>query len=214
MPRVFISGGTGYLGLELIGELLRRRFEVCALARPGSESKLPAGCDFALGNAMDPASYAPNLRAGDTVVHLVGVSHPNPWKGEEFQRVDVASVRAALPSAAAVGVTHFIYVSVAHPAPMMKAYIAARTACEEMIRDARLNATILRPWYVLGPGHRWPYLLIPFYKLLESMASKRESALRLGLVTRKQMVSALVWAVENPARGIRIVEVPEIRRAG
>jgi uncharacterized protein YbjT (DUF2867 family) len=29
----------------------------------------------------------------------------------------------------------------------------ARTRCEEMIRESGLNATILRPWYVLGPGH-------------------------------------------------------------
>ena len=202
------------MGLELIGELMQRNAEVCALVRPGSERKLPSQCEFAVGNALDPAAYARNLRADDTVVHLVGVSHPSPWKGEEFQKVDVASVRAVVPTASAVGVKHFVYVSVAHPAPMMKAYIAARMACEEMIRGAGLNATILRPWYVLGPGHRWPYLLIPFYKLFENLPSKRESALRLVLVTRRQMVNSLVKAVENPATGIRIIEVPGIRRLG
>jgi hypothetical protein len=36
--------------------------------------------------------------------------------------------------------------------------------------------------------------------------------MRVGLVTLRQMVAALVRAVENPARGVRIVEVPEIRR--
>ena len=39
----------------------------------------------------------------------------------------------------------------------------------------------------------------------------RAGALRLGLVTREQMVRALVTAVENPISGARIVEVPEIR---
>ena len=38
----------------------------------------------------------------------------------------------------------------------------------------------------------------------------REGALRLGLVTHAQMLRALIAAVESPAAGIRVVEVPEI----
>lgn len=211
MPRVFVSGGTGYLGRELIAELLRRKHEVCALARAGSEGKLPAGCSVVEGNALEQDAYLRYLRVGDTVVHLVGVAHPSPWKADEFQRVDVASVRAAVPAAAAAGVKHFVYVSVARPAPAMRAYIAARTTCESILRDSGLKATIVRPWYVLGPGHRWPYALIPIYWLLERVPSTREGARRLGLVTRAQMVRVLAQAVENPPSGVRTVEVPEIR---
>jgi uncharacterized protein YbjT (DUF2867 family) len=80
-----------------------------------------------------------------------------------------------------------------------------------MIGQSGMNATILRPWYVLGPGHRWPYFLVPIYKLMEFLPSTREGATRLGLVTRPQMVRALVEAVEAPATGVRIVEVPQIR---
>jgi uncharacterized protein YbjT (DUF2867 family) len=110
-------------------------------------------------------------------------------------------------------VEHFVYVSVAHPAPAMKAYIEVRTACEEMIRASGLRATILRPGYVLGPGHYWPYLLKPGYWLARQIPGTRESALRLGLVTWKQMVAALAAAVETPVQGIRVVEVPEIAKA-
>ncbi len=94
---------------------------------------------------------------------------------------------------------------------MMKAYIEVRSQCEAIIGQSGMNATILRPWYVLGPGHRWPYLLIPIYKIVELLPSTRAGATRLGLVTLSQMVGALVRAVETPAQGVRIVEVPEIR---
>jgi len=56
---------------------------------------------------------------------------------------------------------------------MMKAYIEVRTQCEAMIRQSGMDATILRPWYVLGPGHRWPYFLIPIYKLMELLPATR-----------------------------------------
>jgi nucleoside-diphosphate-sugar epimerase len=74
------------------------------------------------------------------------------------------------------------------------------------------NATILRPWYVLGPGRRWPYLLAPMYWLFERLPATRETAERLGLVTIEQMVRALVGAVENRCQGVRILGVPQIRQ--
>ena len=86
-----------------------------------------------------------------------------------------------------------------------------REAGEGRIRASGIPATVLRPWYVLGPGHRWPYALPPIYQLMERVPSARESARRLGLVTLKQMVNALVHAVEHPPAASRIVEVPEIR---
>lgn len=213
MPRIFISGGTGYVGGALIDELLRRNHQVCALVRPGSEKKLPPGCEIVVGNALEEEAYRQNLRAHDTLVHLVGVSHPSPWKADEFRRVDLASVRAAVAAAVVSRVAHFVYVSVAHPAPVMRAYIDARTTGEALIRESGLNATMVRPWYVLGPGHRWPYALLPLYRLLERFPATRSGALRLGLVTRAQMVRTLADAIDRPARGVRIFEVPDIRAA-
>src|SRR5437899_8639421 len=131
----------------------------------------------------------------------------------EFRAVDLASARAAVSAAVEAGIQHFVYVSVAQPAPVMKAYVAVRGECEEIIRKSGLNATILRPWYVLGPGHRWPYLLVPLYWLFERLPGTRESARRLGLVSIDQMVRALVGAVEHPCQGIRILGVPDIRQA-
>jgi len=210
--RIFITGGTGYMGSRLIPRLLIRGHEVRALARPESEAKLPSGCTPVLGNALDAKSYQSEVRPVTTFVQLVGVAHPSPTKAAEFRSVDLVAGREAVTAAVAAGIRHFIYVSVAHPAPMMKAYIAVREECESLIRNSGLNATILRPWYVLGPRHRWPHALLPAYWLLELLPSTREGARRLGLVTLEQMLRALVAAVEDPYKGVRILGVPEIRR--
>lgn len=163
---------------------------------------------------MHGVSYAGRISPADTFVHLVGVSHPSPARAEEFLSVDLASVVAAVPAAVTAGIRHFVYVSVAQPAPTMKAYVAARARGEALIRESGLNATIVRPWYVLGPGHWWPVLLIPGYWIAGLVPSSRETARRLGLVTIAQMLRALLWAVENPVNGVRVLEVPEIRSAG
>jgi uncharacterized protein YbjT (DUF2867 family) len=210
---VFVAGGTGYIGQHLIPQLLDRGHEVRALVRPGSEKKLPAGCTPIPGSALDRASYAHQISPADTFVHLVGVAHPSPTKAAEFREVDLPSGLGAVAAAKSAGIRHFIYLSVAHPAPVMQAYIAVRSECESALEVAGLNATILRPWYVLGPRHRWPYLLLPLFKLAELLPSTRDGALRLGLVTLEQMTGALTVAVENPVEGRRVVTVPEIRSA-
>jgi uncharacterized protein YbjT (DUF2867 family) len=212
--RIFITGGTGYMGSRLIPLLAARGHEVVALARTGSEHKLPAACTPVVGDALDGASYGRHLAGCDTFIQLVGVAHPSPAKAKEFVEIDQRSGIEAIGAAKRAGIAHFIYVSVAHPAPAMHAYIAARSACEAELEASGLSVTILRPWYVLGPGHRWPYALIPFYWLAERIPSTREGARRLGLVTVEQMLQALAGAVEHPASGVRVIEVPAIRAAG
>lgn len=209
---VFVTGGTGYLGRPLIAELLQRGHLVRVLARPGSEGKVPQGSVPVAGDPLGAETFRHAVEGCDTLVHLVGTPKPAPWKGREFRAVDQPSAHASIAAARAASVRHFVYLSVAHPAPIMKDYIAVRRECEERLRASGMAATALRPWYVLGPGHWWPYLLVPLYRLGEALGPTRDGARRLGLVTRAQMVAALVWAVENPARDWRVLDVPAIRQ--
>src|SRR5216684_7699367 len=158
---VFITGSTGYLGTPLIRALVDRGHSVRALVRPGSEKKLPAGVTAVSGDALDASSYAARLAPSDTFVQLVGVSHPSPSKAAQFQAIDRTSALGAIAAARQAGVQHFIYLSVAQPAPIMKSYQNVRAECETTLRESGMNVTIVRPWYVLGPGHRWPYVLLP-----------------------------------------------------
>ena len=208
---VFVAGGTGYIGRPFIQQLLARGHNVRALVRGGSEKKLPGDCEAVLGNALDAASYSDRIAPAHTFVQLVGVAHPSPAKSAEFQAIDRVSALGAITAAQQAGVQHFVYLSVAHPAPMMKSYIAVRAECESALLASGMNVTVVRPWYVLGPGHRWPYVLVPMYWLCERLPATREGARRLGLVTLDHMVRTLVSAVENPSIGARFVEVPQIR---
>lgn len=211
--KVFLTGGTGYIGQRLIPLLAANGHEIRVLTRKESAHKLPQGCIPVFGNALDKSTFADQTQPADAFVQLVGVAYPSPSKGKEFRSIDLVSGRESVAAASAAGIKHFVYVSVAHPAPMMKDYIAVRTEVESMIRSSGMNATILRPWYVLGPGHRWPCMLIPAYWIAEIIPATRESLQRLGLVTLAQMLKALVNAVENPAEGMRILEAPQIRRS-
>ncbi len=97
-----MTGATGYLGRRLVAELCARGHHVRALARPGSEHKLPADVEVVTGDALDAESYRARVAACDTFVHLVGVAHPNPSKAALFRSVDLASAEATVSAADAL----------------------------------------------------------------------------------------------------------------
>src|SRR5262245_19713421 len=143
---VFVTGSTGYLGRPLIVSLLERGHLVRALARPESIPRIPKGAGIVTGNALDSSGWQSEIAPADTFVHLIGTPHPNPRKAAEFQSIDLVSIRVAVAAATAARIRHFIYVSVAHPAPVMHAFIAVRQEGERLVRSSGVAATILRPW--------------------------------------------------------------------
>jgi uncharacterized protein YbjT (DUF2867 family) len=208
---VFVTGGTGYIGRPMIAALLARGHTVRALVRPESAGRLPPGAIPVPGNALNPESFRGAIPPSDTLVHLVGTPRPNPRKVAEFSAVDLRSIVASVAASRDSGIRHLVYLSVAQPAPVMRRYQEVRKAGEQLIRESGIPSTLVRPWYVLGPGHRWPYAMIPLYWLLRRLPATRAGAERLGLVTLSEMVATLVDVVEQPASRVRVVDVPGIR---
>jgi uncharacterized protein YbjT (DUF2867 family) len=187
---------------------------VRALFRPGSEGKLPAGCESVSGDALNAASFTSAIAPADTFLQLIGTPHPSPKLAAEFERVDLVSVRESAKAATASGIRHFVYVSVAQPAPIMRAYVSVRARGEALVGETGIPSTFLRPWYVLGPGHRWPYLVLPIYGVLSLIPSTRETAQRLFPITLRTMVRAIAAAVESPPlEGSRVWDVKAIGAA-
>src|SRR5579872_4192946 len=106
------------MGQRLSQELIRRGHAVRGLVRRGSEKLLAPGCEGVTGDPLDAATYQRHVAGADTFVHLVGVSHPGPAKAAQFRTIDLRSAREAVLAASSAGIRHFVYVSVAHPAPV------------------------------------------------------------------------------------------------
>ena len=99
----------------------------------------------------------------------------------------------SLGSALRLGDTVVHLVGTPHSSPSKaQEFLSVDLASARAIADAGLTATGLRPWYVLGPGHRWPLLFVPGDLLAGHVPSLRAGARRLG-------------------RDLRAVDVPAIR---
>jgi len=214
MKEVFITGATGYIGGRLAKQLLERGHRVIALVRKGSVHKVCQGTEIVVADPFDPGSFQSFVPKNAVFVQLLGVPHPSPGKAIQFREIDWRSVKASADAASEAGALHFIYISVAmSPSKLMAAYRAVRQEGEEYCKSKNLNCTFIRPWYVLGPGHYWPILLLPLYGIAELVPSWRKMARSMALVSLSQMLGTLIKAIEAGPVPIRILEIKQIRNS-
>lgn len=214
MQTIFITGGTGYIGSRLIHALLQTGdFRIKALARKGSEHKLPNGVEIITGDALNAATYTSHTQSVDVFIHLIGVPHPSPAKKEAFVAIDLASVEQAVTVVQHNHLPHVIYLSVSqYPSRVMKEYRAIRAKGESLLKATGAPCSFIRPWYVLGPGHWWPILLTPLYALARLIPITREQSQQQDLVTIRQMIRTFYYAINHPPEnGVRIYNVPDIK---
>lgn len=114
--KAFVTGSTGFLGIQLVQELVKAGWEVTALHRATSDlrdlKKIP-GVHFTVGDITDPASLDRGMPYKvDAVFHAAGSVLPLPHD-QEFTRyaVNQAGTRHAIETALKLKARRFIYTS-------------------------------------------------------------------------------------------------------
>ena len=104
--QVFVTGGTGFVGSEVVRQLSAAGHHVIALVRRGSAEKLPRAdrVRIHVGDVTEPASLPDGIRDCDAVIHLVGIIRAFPDRGVTFERLHVEATRNVMNAAASVGV--------------------------------------------------------------------------------------------------------------
>ena len=213
MSAIFITGGTGYLGRRIIKKLVQQGHDVTALVTKGSEAKLPAGTRAIIADPFDATTFQQWIPRGAVYIQLPEASLLSSRKKQSSQQSHLRSVKASVNAAVHSGVSHFIYVRVA----MFESGNGknGQSVCREgeaYLQSKGLVCTVIRPWYVLGPGHWWPVLLLPLYGIARIVPSWKQKAEQRSLVTLSQMMDTLLKAIASPPQKLRVFEIKHIKR--
>ena len=171
--RVFVTGGSGFLGGRLIAALVARGDGVVALARStaAADKVRERGAVPAKGDLSDPAALVEGMRGCTFAVHAAAhVDDFGPW--EDFVAGNVTGVDHVLEAARAAGVRRVVHVSteavLCGEAPIVNAdesrpratapagpYPRSKGMSEELVLAANrdgLETVIVRPRFIWGAG--------------------------------------------------------------
>lgn len=172
--KVFVTGGSGFIGSHLVRNLLREGHSVVAPARreEASARLRAAGADSPVIDYADAPSVRSAMDGCDAVVHVAAcLSMWGPW--EEFMAGNVTLTRQVLEATRVSRVARFVHISAASvimdkSAPITGAdeswpltqnrklpYSATKAIAESEVLDARsatMTTIVLRPPFVWGCG--------------------------------------------------------------
>jgi nucleoside-diphosphate-sugar epimerase len=173
VQKVFVTGGSGFLGRELIAELVKRGVPVRALARSDAARATVAGlgAEPAAGDLDDTAAMQAAMAGCDVVVHCAAYAKDHGPR-EEFFRANVKGTENVLVAARGAGVKRLVHVSteavLADGHPIVRAdedrpvaqrpaglYPLTKGIAESRVRAASngsLETVVVRPRFIWGKG--------------------------------------------------------------
>ncbi len=163
---VFVTGGSGFVGRQLLPDLLALGKPVFALDRSGALALSPPipGITVVEGDLLQPDTYRSMLRTCDVVIHLAAAT--GRATAGEHARVNERGTQILLDECREAGVAKFLFVSsiaTTFPRNIGYHYADAKRLAEDAVSRSGLRFTILRPTLIVGPGS-------PNLKALEQLA--------------------------------------------
>lgn len=157
--RIVVTGGTGFIGREVVRQLLEQgRDQVIVTTRDPERDLWGGQVRLVQAFAGDAVSLGRAFMGADVVVHAIQFpNHPveDPSRGWTYLEVDGRGTTVAAATAKKLGVRRFVYLSGAgagqgRPQPWYR----AKDQAEAAIRETGMEYAFLRPSWVYGPGDR------------------------------------------------------------
>ena len=216
--RVFVTGGTGFVGRRVLSALVEAGADVTALVHPDHEERLGVLRRYVHvmhGDVWNAASLKGRARGHGVVVHMVGSLRAQPERGLTYRQLNLVSARNVIGMAVGDGVPYLVLLSAAHrPAGVPKEYLQSKRDAEAYLRTSGMRWAIVRAPLIFDraqPGGRFFASLswmgaLPLWRVFFG----RRTPLPVDVVARG--MARLALQPELPAD--RVVYAGDLRRLG
>jgi uncharacterized protein YbjT (DUF2867 family) len=147
--RVLVTGGSGYVGAEVVASLVSAGHDVRALVHR-AEPHLPEGVEQVSGDVADAASYTAAADGCEAIAHLVAILDGTD---EQFEAVNAGGARNAVAAAKAHGIGRLVHMSalgVTEQHAQLTRYWRTKHAGKTAVTASGLDWTVMEPSFVFG----------------------------------------------------------------
>jgi len=201
MPRVLVTGATGFVGRRLVPALVDAGHEVRAMTRHPDTYDGPG--EPVHGDVHDPASLTAALADVDVAYYLVHSLDDN-----DFERKDAAAARAFGTAAADAGVRQLIYMGgLGADDQELSAHLRSRREVEGLLAQGGVPVTVLRSAIVVGAGGISWEITRQLIKNLPAMVVPRWATTRTQPIAVDDVIRYLVGVADHPDALGRVFEI-------
>ncbi|MDD2733397.1 MAG: complex I NDUFA9 subunit family protein [Desulfuromonadaceae bacterium] len=195
--KIFIAGGTGFVGEHLVTELLRSGHTVRLLVH--SRRTLLGDIEQVAGDVTRLESFAEGLAGCDAAINLVGIIREFPFRGMTFERMHVTATANMLAAAAGSGTSRYLQMSALGTRPdAVSGYHRSKWRAEELVRASALAWTIFRPSLIFGPHDAFINMLAVQLRLAPVMPVIGSGSYRLQPIHGDDVARCFSRALEMP----------------
>jgi uncharacterized protein YbjT (DUF2867 family) len=153
---ILVTGGTGFVGHEVVGELLALGYRVRLLVRhperAGAFARHPR-IELVQGDALRPDTLPAAMAGVEAVIHLIGII--TETSRVTYEQAHTEATRNVLAAAKQAGVTRWVQMSAIGTRPFARSrYHLTKWQAEELVRQSGLDWTIFRPSLIYGHDER------------------------------------------------------------
>jgi NADH dehydrogenase len=196
--KIFISGGTGFVGQHVCRELRRNGHELRLLVH---HRRGPAedGITFIEGDISRPDSFADGVSGCDAVINLVGIIREFPGKGATFEKMHVQATAAMVEATGKAGISRYLQMSaLGTRESAVSAYHRSKWRAEQLVRESGLKWTIFRPSLIFGPHDAFINMLAAQLRLVPVMPVIGSGSYRLQPIHGDDVARCFARALEMP----------------
>lgn len=196
--KIFISGGTGFVGGHLCRELLSRGHQLRLLVH-SARTENTAGIEQFPGDVTDRGRCIAGASGCDAVINLVGIIREFPGRGVTFKQLHEEATANMLAAAGENGIRRYLQMSALGSRPQaVSGYHRSKYAAEEMVVASGLESTIFRPSLIFGSGDAFVNMLAGYIRSFGIVPVIGNGLYRLQPIAAGDVARCFALALEMP----------------
>ncbi len=205
-PKIFLTGGTGYVGGRLLSLLLQDgRFVRCLTRRSTRFSNFASPLvEVAVGNALDFDSLVKSLDGIDTAYYLIHSMGDN----EDFEQTDRRAAENFAKACSTQGVKRIIYLGgLGEPSEKLSKHLRSRQEIGDILRTSTASVIEFQASIIIGSGSLSFEMIRALVERLPVMICPKWVRVLAQPISIEDVLSYLIEALEHPVGFSEIYEI-------